>query len=345
MTIRSLPRCSRSLSALAAGVALAAGPAFAQAPGAPMPPPPDPAGTLSFGIENDVLGGTDRYYTNGLQIAWRSPSADLPAPLAWLNRQLDFLQGPGELRWGLALGQSIFTPENTQLTNPDPTDRPYAGYLYGALSLSRITATSLSVLEIQAGIVGPSAGGKLVQNGFHSLIGEAPARGWAYQLSDEPVAALILERKWRVPLAGDERLGLELLPSVSGSVGNLQTYASAGALLRVGRNLTADFGPPRIRPALAGSAFFQPQGDDFGWYIFGGAEGRAVARDIFLDGNTWVDSRSVNSRPLVADLQAGVAIMWRGVRIAYTQVWRTEEFYGQRGGMQQFGSLSVSFRF
>jgi len=37
--------------------------------------------------------------------------------------------------------------------------------------------------------------------------------------------------------------------------------------------------------------------------------------------------------------------MWRGVRITYSQVWRTEEFYGQRGGFQQFGSLSASFRF
>lgn len=341
MTIR-LPRPPAVLGAC---LALAAAPALAQAPGAPMPPPPDPAGTLNFAIENDVLAGTDRYYTNGLQIAWRSPSADLPAPLAWLNRQLDFLQGTGELRWGLALGQSIYTPEDTGRRNPDPRDRPYAGYLYGALSLSRVTATSLSVLEIQAGIVGPSAGGEFVQNEWHSLTGVSRARGWDYQLRDEPVVALILERKWRIPVLGNEEFGVELLPSLSGSVGNLQTYAAAGGVLRVGRNLAADFGPPRIRPALAGSAFFQPPNDEFGWYVFGGAEGRAVARDIFLDGNTWADSRSVNSRPLVADFQAGVAVMWRGVRLAYTQVWRTEEFYGQRGGMQQFGSVSVSFRF
>ena len=37
--------------------------------------------------------------------------------------------------------------------------------------------------------------------------------------------------------------------------------------------------------------------------------------------------------------------MWQGVRISYTQVWRTEEFYGQRGGMQQFGSVNMSVRF
>jgi hypothetical protein len=116
-------------------------------------------------------------------------------------------------------------------------------------------------------------------------------------------------------------------------------------MVRVGRMLGADFGPPRIRPALAGTHFFQPTDDGLGWYVFAGAEGRAVARDVTLDGNTWRDSRNVDRRPLVADLQAGLAVMWLGVRITYTQTWRTEEFYGQRGGMQNFGSLSATFRF
>jgi len=311
----------------------------------PAPPPPDPAGVVSLQVENDILGGTDRYYTNGLMIAWRSPSADLPWPLGWLDRQLNFLQGPGTLRWGLAVGHNIFTPQNTQLTNPDPRDRPYAGLLYGAISLTRVTARTYSLLEIQLGLVGHSAGGKFVQNGFHSIIGDSPARGWAYQLHDEFVGALLLDRKWRIGLLGTENFGAELMPSVSASLGNLQTYGGAGAMLRIGRNLAADFGPPRIRPALAGSGFFQPLNDGFGWYIFGSVDGRAVAHDITLNGNTWHESRRVDPRPLVADLSAGFAVIWHGVRIAYSQVWRTEEFYGQRGGFQQFGSLSASFRF
>jgi len=327
------------------GVCVLAGALASPAAAQTTLPPPDPEGTLGLSVENDVLNGTDRNYTNGLLLTWRSPSADLPGPLAWIDRQLDLIQGPGRTRWGLAFGQSIFTPADTEATIPDPNDRPYAGLLYGALSLSRVTDTSLSVLELQAGMIGPSAGGKFVQNGFHSFIGTTSSNGWDYQLNDEPVVALILDRKWRVHLAGDENFAAELLPSATISVGNLATYAGGGALFRIGRNLEADFGPPRIRPALAGSAFFQPQGDSFGWYIFAGAEARAVAVDVLLDGNTWSDSRSVDKRPLVADLQAGVAVMWRGVRIALTQVWRTEEFYGQRGGMQQFGSLNVSFRF
>ncbi|MBE9604696.1 lipid A deacylase LpxR family protein [Acetobacteraceae bacterium H6797] len=314
-------------------------------PPEPLPPPPDPQGTWSLQVENDILNGTDRYYTNGLQLSWRSPSDDLPSPLAWLNQRLDFIQGPGTLRWGLALGHSIFTPQDTQRRNPDPTDRPYAGLLYGAASISRETATTLSVLELQLGMVGPSALGEQVQNNWHRFIGVDTAKGWDYQIKDEPVGALIIDRKWRLPLLMVGNVELEALPSASASLGNLQTYAAGGGLIRFGQGLDADFGPARIRPALAGSAFFQPKENSFGWYIFAGAEGRAIARDILLDGNTWRDSRSVDKRPLVADFQFGAAVIWRGIRFSYTQVIRTEEFYGQRGGMQEFGSFSVSLRF
>ena len=67
-------------------------------------------------------------------------------------------------------------------------------------------------------------------------------------------------------------------------------------------------------------------------------------RNIFLDGNTWKDSRSVDKKPLVGDLQAGLAITINGTRIAYTHVIRSKEFDGQ-DQHDEFGALSVSFNF
>jgi hypothetical protein len=326
-------------------VACLSGEAAAQSiiTGPDQAPPPDPYGTLSFSLENDMFGGSDRYYTNGFLFAWRSPSADLPRPLAWLNDNLEWAMGPGTLRWGAAFGQSIYTPQDTQTRNPDPTDRPYAAYLYGALSLSRTSERRSDLFELQVGVVGPSALGEFVQNNYHDIIGIKNTNGWDSQLKDEPALTALYERKWRVPLGSLGGIDAEVLPVVAASVGNVQTYAGAGGLFRIGQGLEADFGPPRIRPALAGSTFIQPQ-QDFGWYVFAGVDGRAIGRDIFLDGNTWRDSRHVDKRILVGDLQAGVAVLWKGMRFSYTQVWRTEEFYGQNG-TQSFGSLSVSFRF
>lgn len=318
-------------------------PAAAQDALVDQAPPPDPYGTFTFSIENDMFGGSDRYYTNGFQFAYRSGSADLPGPLEWLNQRLDWLMGPGNLRWGWAAGQSLFTPEDTETTQPDPRDRPYAGYLYGALSLSRTSELTSNLFELQLGVVGPSALGEFVQNNYHDLINIDQTNGWKTQLKDEPAITALYERRWRRPLGQIGPVQVEAIPALNISLGNVQTYAGAGALFRMGQGLEADYGPPRMRPALAGSTWIQPR-QELGWYLFAGVDGRAVARDIFLDGNTWRESRSVDKRLLAGDFQAGAAVLWRGVRFSYTQVWRSEEFYGQKG-TQSFGSLSVSFRF
>jgi len=119
-------------------------------------------------------------------------------------------------------------------------------------------------------------------------------------------------------------------------------YASAGATMRLGKELRNDFGPARARPALPGSEGFI--GDGFGWYLFAGIGGEAVARNIFLDGNTDGQSLRVGHRPFVAEAQAGLALMFRGVRVTYTQLFRTPEFY-QRDRWMIFGSLNVTFRY
>ena len=72
--------------------------------------------------------------------------------------------------------------------------------------------------------------------------------------------------------------------------------------------------------------------------------GEAVARNIFLDGNTDGNSLRVTHRPFVGEAQAGLAILFRGVRISYTQVLRTPEFFQSDRG-DQFGSINVTFRY
>ncbi|MEN0072876.1 MAG: lipid A deacylase LpxR family protein [Paracraurococcus sp.] len=308
------------------------------------PPPADPAGIFAFILENDTFGGTDKYYTNGFLFAWRSSAANSPA---WLERMtpggLLFPEG-GTPRWGLAFGQKKFTPEDTLTRDPDPKDRPYAGWLYASVTLSSYSATSYGSAELQLGVVEPSALGRQVQNTTHDILGIDRAYGWSKQLKDEPGVNLILSRQWRInaPI-GDGRLGLGLVPSVTGSLGNVQTYAGAGMMFRIGTTLTADFGPPRTRPSSAGSLFFEPDGR-WGWYAFAGFDGRVVGRDIFLDGNTWRDSRSVDKETVVADASLGAALIMPWARLTATYTLRSREFTAQREPAQ-FGSISLAFRF
>ncbi|MBK6705755.1 MAG: DUF2219 family protein [Caulobacteraceae bacterium] len=102
-----------------------------------------------------------------------------------------------------------------------------------------------------------------------------------------------------------------------------------------------DYGPPRVRPSLAGVEHFS--GGPLSWQVFAGVEGRAVARNLFLDGNTFEDSASVERNPYVADFQTGFAVSAGSWRLAYTYVWRTEELETQPT-RQDFGALAISVR-
>ncbi|MEE4376648.1 MAG: lipid A deacylase LpxR family protein [Candidatus Competibacteraceae bacterium] len=303
-----------------------------------------PRGTFNLLIENDKFTGTDRHYTNGVQLSYLSGKDRVPRWLRNTARYLPGIQTTAALRTGYVLGHSIFTPDDITTAEPLPDERPYAGWLYGGVALVAETENRLDTWELDLGIVGPSARGEEVQNSFHRLIGVNEANGWDNQLKDEFGYALIYERKWR-NLWEHRRtgFGLDLIPHIGGSLGNVGTYLDLGATLRIGNDLPNDFGAPRIRPSLPGSNFFLPR-DNFGWYLFAGVSGRAVAYTIFLDGNTIKNSLSVDREPLVGDLQAGLVTNLGWARLAYTYVYRTREFKGQEEP-DHFGSIGLSVKF
>jgi hypothetical protein len=118
-------------------------------------------------------------------------------------------------------------------------------------------------------------------------------------------------------------------------------------MLRFGKNLEADYGPARIRPALSGTPYFNSDYLEgrFGFYFFVGVQGRAIARNLFLDGNTFADSRSVNSEPLVGDLSGGLSMFWgEAVKLDTSITYRTEEFENQDDPVALWGlNLTVGF--
>ncbi len=333
-------------SVLATGLWLAAAAAHAQDAASPSPLPPDRRGVITFVNENDLYAfdNNDRHYTNGVRLGWMSADDDVAEWAKELGDNLPFLDPTARRRVGVSLGHNLYTPENKATTELNPRDRPYAAWLYTGFALQSESPTRLDTIEIDIGVVGPAALGKPIQNNYHRLIGANGAHGWSHQIKNEPGLAVVFERKWRqifeMPVGG---LGVDAIPHISGSVGNVFTYGGAGLMVRFGEDLTSDFGPPRIRPALPGSQSFRPR-DAFGWYLFAGAEGRYVVRDIFLDGNTFTDSHSVDKKPLVADFQMGLALLFERVRLSYTQVIRTREFEGQ-ARPDMFGSISLSARF
>ncbi|WP_439816849.1 lipid A deacylase LpxR family protein [Zavarzinia sp. CC-PAN008] len=307
--------------------------------------PRDKSGTFTATFENDLFGqGTDEHYTNGFRFSYLTGDNDVPDWLRSTAQYIPLFDGTGNLRASIALGQSMFTPDDLSRKDLIVSERPYAGWLYTAFGLISDKGSQYDTFEVNLGIVGPGAGGEEVQMFVHDLLDAQRPEGWDNQLRNEAGFQFIWSRNWRALYEFDVGgFGVEASPFVTGSLGNVMTYASTGITLRLGEDLRSDYGPPVINPNPPGSGFFAPS-SDWSWYVFVSAEGRVVGHNIFLDGNTWTDSHSVDKHELVGTLEGGLVVTIGGTRLSFVQILRSPEFKGQKGP-DVYGSASVSLLF
>jgi len=320
----------------------------------------DDSWTFTFRFENDLFGNTDRNYTNGVKLSWISPdltrfrdSEQLPD---WAKKYISNLpfSGVENLQRNIAfsIGQNMYTPEDIKDRNLIKNDRPYAGWLYGAVAFHNKDYRHLDTIEVQAGLIGPWSLAEETQDFVHDIRGIDKANGWDNQIKNEPGLNLIYEHKDRViqpnSLTG---FGFDAITHYGGALGNIFTYANAGVEMRLGWNLPTDFGTSLIRPGGDTNApadtkdpRYQETGHGFSLHTFAAVTGRVVLRDIFLDGNTFRDSHSVDREWLVGDVVLGVSMIFENFKISYAQVLRSKEFEEQKTG-NNFGSITLSYTY
>jgi hypothetical protein len=298
------------------------------------------AASARAGIEtlydNDTHGmvpsprATDRNYTFGAHANWYGRDDEMPR---WVERVAHRIGGAGTTRrLSLSAGQELYTPDKLSTRHPILDDRPYAAWLYGGATIASVGEHELRALDVRAGIVGPSAQGEQVQTWWHRRNHIRLPRGWRWQLHDEPGLRASLDERWRP--AGVQRHA-DIVPHVRLTAGNVLTEAAAGATVRLGLALPNDFGPG----APGGP---DPNATRLRAYVFGRAEGRAVARDIFLDGNTFRSSMRVHRVPLVANAEVGADVRWHALGFRYTFSYTSQQFR-ERDDYQEYGSFALSF--
>lgn len=316
--------------------------------------------TMSILFENDLFVGTDSNYTNGVKVNWISPdltnslnSGEVPDWGVPLIKNLPFINEKGLQRnISFSLGQKIFTPEDISRSDLILDDRPYAGWLYLGAGFHNKNLKRLDTFEIQLGVIGPAALGREAQNTVHDWRGIGLANGWKNQLNNEFGFILMLERKYRAWQSKGYATGLgaDLITNLGAAAGNVQTYANVGAEFRFGWNIPTDFGTSLMRPGgdtNAPSDSSDPRfrnSQRFGLYFFIGAAGRLVGRDIFLDGNTFSDSHSVDKKYFVGDAVFGGSVILSDFKLSYARVFRSKEF-DQQDIDSGFGSFSLAFTF
>ena len=281
-------------------IALAAAASLLGLPVLAATPQQDTANIVTLQVENDAVstlrGTSDQYYTSGLRLGWTSGTNEVPT---FMQTAANQVWGDGVQRVSLDLTQSIFTPRDTQSYNPPLRDRPYAAVLGVTGSIIHDTGDARTVLGVELGVIGPAAGGKTIQNGFHDVIGDTPNKGWGTGLKNEPIFEITEQRTWRIslgstpiPVGIGQELEFDVLPTAQLGVGLLRNYFLAGAVFRMGQGLDSDYDVSRIQPGLSGTDAYTPT-RPFAWYVFAGANGQAVGTDVTLDGNNFRSSRHV----------------------------------------------------
>lgn len=309
-------------------------------------------------IDNDDSGfigdGNDRWYTAGARFERPAVATDdsLAGVLDGLVREVaGVLPVPGdESAFSSAsgvLGLEMYTPENTKASQPLPDDRPYAGWVYAGV-VSRETWLDPDPLrrrdfeaavELDLGWVGPATHIDDVQKTFHGIFGMNEPEGWHNQLDDEPGVVLrgTLRHRWGYDELG-AGVGWDLIPRVDAAVGNIDTHAGLGGGARLGLNLSRALDPLVGDPLTNGRPVERPASV----FLFADVQGRYVLHNLFLDGNTFHDSQSVDAEHLVGELAVGLAWELGPFRVAWARHERTDEFEGQPEG-QGYGSLTVSW--
>lgn len=284
---------------------------------------------FQLSIENDShnLGGpgSDQAYTNGFKITSIYPSNEIPD---WMKTSLELSDRiqkelkKSKFNFSLSLGQQLYTPQNISDKNLITNDRPYAAWLFLSTGAYMKNASHSHSIEVSLGVVGPEAMGEKVQNSFHSLIGTFPAKGWSNELKSEPTLQThyqqrLIYKKWKDQKSSSS---LDILPFWGGSVGNVRLDAHLGSMVRWGYNVPDDFGPARPS-AHEGHSFVKPSADlskKYSLYGFAAQRASFVARDIFLDGNTFRSSYRVKKYPVVTETELGAVTHYQ----AYSAVWR-----------------------
>ena len=141
------------------------------------------APVLTVYLENDTFTGTDQHYTNGLKFSWLSEDLVDWSQFGWKKsfiELLPFINRPeGQKRIGLAVGQNMYAPSDISVSNPDPNDRPYAGWTYLELAFVSKTESVADILSIQAGVIGPHSLAEDSQRIVHKWTESTEPRGWA----------------------------------------------------------------------------------------------------------------------------------------------------------------------
>jgi len=208
------------------------------------------------------------------------------------------------------IGQDTYTAERDSNENLETVGaRPSAGWLYYGEEYRRVSADRADLLDLTFGVTGPPSLAQYTQELAHSF---APTLNgpidWKHQLAFEPGVIAAYEHDEIVTVLSLDAVALQVIPSATATVGNVLTEGTAKVQARLGYNMKNPW-----LPALKDSPI------EFA--ATASIAGNAVARDLFLDGNTFRKGPRVGHEPFYGERDLGLSLTNGSFTIGYRTVF------------------------
>jgi hypothetical protein len=177
---------------------------------------------ISFTTDNDLYVSVDRdrYYTSGVFLHYR-----------YLANHKNINLEKKIFDW--QIGHEMFTPNKSIVQTIEEHDRPFASYLYGSFSVKNVyKSNEILNYTLQAGVIGPNAYGKELQDFIHGIYGFKKGIGWQYQIKN--AFALNFDVDYIRFLGKNDGNTIDASWVNTAKLGTVYTNISSGLYLRFG---------------------------------------------------------------------------------------------------------------
>ena len=272
--------------------------------------------------DNDFIGWTDYYYTQGLNVELVKPSFS-KNPV----NKLFFPLADWKSKYGLAVDHWGFTPFSIMADSILYGDRPYCGIL--SLSSFRLSIDDRKKQQVTTsftiGLTGPVAGGQPLQSAIHKWMSDPIPQGWKYQIKTD----LILNYK----------IGYEKnLLSTNFFVINSNAEVRAGTLHN---KLSGGF---NFMMGKLNNPFLFERNSKWQVYIYGSSVASFIAFDATLQGGLFNDTHpyTLSAKDVKrATLQnrIGLVLNYKKIYVELGETFLSREF--KKGLTHKWGTASI----
>ncbi|RUM93407.1 MAG: hypothetical protein DSZ27_00010 [Thiomicrospira sp.] len=294
------------------------------------------AGQINVQLDNDVVFGTDRQYTGGFEVRWTEDQ--IPLVDALLSPFESFLPSKNISGFKQADQLAVCTELYTLQQKTEHGNEAISNSAWTHIDWRRFYwyGKNQSILDFRAGWIGPSSGGRQIQDGVHSLIGNDNASGWDKQVPDQPTLQVGFENRHR--FFSSENQHFKVGHSLSGAVGSPQIYAAAGIGMQYGVDMEAVMSFNRLNHLIV------PE-KGFGWLVFIDASVRYEAYNAFRDGRLFVNERTSlkPANDFIPSVQYGAGFVYNKVSVVLSGSSFGKFYREQTEEVFRFASLIVSF--